>query len=281
MNSETREQKILRLTQMAKEMRLLALDMALGAGNNGSHLGPAFSCMEILAALYGEVMTFDINNPGCPQRDRFIASKAHCVLAHYTALAMVGFFSKDELATFEKNGTSLAGHPAADLKRGIEYSGGSLGQALPFGIGLAIDARQKNMKHRIFILLGDGECDEGSNWEAFLAAPHYKLDNLIAIIDKNKLQYDGATDEVMNLGDMAEKLNAFGWQVTECDGHNIGALLDAFSIHPNCKPYAIIANTTKGKGVSFMENVREWHHSRITKEQYDVAVAEVRGEQNA
>ncbi|MEA5136737.1 MAG: transketolase [Candidatus Fimivivens sp.] len=272
---EYKEQKVIRLRQLAKQMRLDALDMALGAGNNGAHLGPAFSCMEILAVLYGAVMKYNLSDKQWVERDRFIASKAHCVLAHYTALAGCGFFSRKQLETFEKNGTSLAGHPAFDLDLGIEYSGGSLGQALPVGIGMAIDAKQKARSNRVFILLGDGECDEGSNWEAFLAAPHFKLGNLTAIIDKNKLQYDGTTDEIMNLGDMKKKLEVFGWYVTEIDGHDISQLLDAFEDNKVDVPHMIIANTVKGKGVSFMENVREWHHSRLTKEQYDIAISEV------
>lgn len=276
MNMETKADLAERLRQMAKRMRLRALKMALDAGKNGAHIGPAMSCMEIFSVLYGNVMNFDVSNPYWAERDRFIASKAHCVLAYYAALCETGFLTEEELDTFEKNGTSLAGHPVADLEKGIEYSGGSLGQALPVGVGMAIDAKQKGRRHKIYILLGDGECDEGSNWEAFMAATHFGLDNLTVILDKNQLQYDGPTDEIMNLGDFSKKMKSFGWTVTEINGHDISELLDAFSLQPGGQPYMIIANTVKGKGVSFMENVREWHHARLTQKQYETAVAEVK-----
>jgi transketolase len=210
-----------------------------------------------------------------------LVSKAHCVLAYYTALSEAGFIDEDVLSTFEKDGTSLAGHPAMDVNRGIEYSGGSLGMALPFGLGLALDAKQSGRSHKIYVLLGDGECDEGSNWEAFLAASHFGLDNLVVIIDKNKLQYDGTTDDVMCLGNLGGKLKAFNWHVVEIDGHDVASMLEIFSVDHTGKPYAIIANTVKGKGVSFMENVREWHHSTLSQSQYDVAIAEVTGSHNA
>ena len=271
----SREDQINRLERMAKRMRLRALKMALDAGNNGAHLGPAMSCMEILAVLYGDVMRFNTADPEWDERDRLMVSKAHCVLAYYTALAEAGFLSDSELDTFEKNGTCLAGHPAVDLAKGIEYSGGSLGQALPVSVGMAIDAKQRGRQHKVYVLLGDGECDEGSNWEAFMAAAHFRLDNLVVILDKNQLQYDGPTEEIMKLGDMGAKMNAFGWLVTEVDGHKIGELLNAFAISAANQPHMIIANTVKGRGVSFMESVREWHHARLTLQQYEAAVAEI------
>ena len=272
----SREEQIAHLEQMARRMRLRALKMALDAGNNGAHLGSAMSCMEIFAALYGSVLRFDPANPGWEERDRLMVSKAHCVLAYYTALAEAGFLTDSELDTFEKNGTYLPGHPAVNISKGIEYAGGSLGQALSVSVGMAIDAKQKGRKHKVYVLLGDGECDEGSNWEAFMAAAHFRLDNLIAILDKNQLQYDGPTEEIMKLGDMSAKLGAFGWHVTEINGHNIGELLDAFAVSASKRPCMIIANTVKGKGVSFMENAREWHHARLTPRLYEAAVAEVR-----
>ena len=263
------------IENMARRMRINALNMALGAGQNGAHLGPALSCVEIIAVLYGGILRYDVHNPEWGDRDRFIISKAHCVLAYYAALAEVGFLELDELSTFEKEGTSLAGHPVMDIYRGIEYSGGSLGMALPFSLGIALDAKTMGRKHKVYILLGDGECDEGSNWEAFMAAPHFKLDNLVVIIDKNQLQYDGTTDEILCLGNLREKLKSFNWKVAEIDGHDIASLLEAFSINNNGSPYAIIANTVKGKGVSFMENVREWHHSTLSKAQYDTAITDI------
>lgn len=271
----SREEQVVRLEQMAKRMRLRALRMALNAGSNGAHLGPAMSCMEIFAALYGYVMRFDISKPEWEERDRLMVSKAHCVLAYYTALAEAGFLTDAELDTFEKNGTSLAGHPAADLSRGIEYSGGSLGQALSVSVGMAIDAKQRGRTHKVYVLLGDGECDEGANWEAFMAAAHFKLDNLVVILDRNGLQADGPTEEVMPLGCMGAKMGAFGWRVSDIDGHSMAQLLNAFAVSTVCQPHMIIANTVKGKGISFMEHVREWHHGTLTQQQYHIAVSEV------
>lgn len=264
------------LRQMAARMRLTALEMALGAGRNGAHLGPAMSCMEIMAALYGRVLRLDKNNPLWIDRDRFLASKAHCVLAHYTALAEAGFISREELATFEKNGTRLAGHPSMNPELGLEYSGGSLGMAIGVAIGMAVDAKRRGRANRVFVLLGDGELNEGSNWEGFMAAPHLKLDNLVAIVDKNQLQYDGPTEEIMALGDLGAKMRAFGWQTSEIDGHNLDRLVETLESRPEGRPLAVIADTVKGKGVSFMENVREWHHSTLTQAQYDQAVMEVK-----
>jgi transketolase len=234
------------------------------------------SAMEIMAVLYGRVLRLDKNNPTWPERDRFIASKAHCVLAHYAALAEAGFISREELATFEKNGTRLAGHPAINLALGLEYSGGSLGLAIGVAVGLALDAKRKGRGHRVFVLLGDGELDEGSNWEGFMAAAHFKLDNLVAVVDKNRLQYDGPTEDIMALGDLGAKMRAFGWQVAEVDGHDPGELAEALESRPEGRPLAVIANTVKGKGVSFMEDVRDWHHSSLSQAQYDQAAQEVR-----
>lgn len=266
-----------RLEKMAQSMRLKALDMALMSQKKGAHLGPAFSCMEILAVLYGEVMNLSPENSENINRDRMIASKAHCVLGHYTALREIGLITDEELDTFQQNGTLFGGHPQKDLKHGLEYTGGSLGMALSVGIGMALDAKRNQRENQIYILLGDGECEEGSNWEAFLSAIHFKLDNLTIIIDNNRLQYDGSPDEIMSLGNLEEKLQAFGFCVDCVDGHDVAALLKAFSNKVSGVPHVIIANTTKGKGVSFMENAREWHHNVLTQTQYEKAIEEIRG----
>lgn len=265
-----------RLRQMAARMRLSALAMALGAGRHGAHLGAAMSSMEIMAALYGRVLRFDPANPAWPDRDRFIASKGHCVLSLYAALAEVGFLSRETLATFGQNGSCLAGHPCMNMDLGLEYSSGSLGMGLGVSVGMALDARQKGRAHRVFVLLGDGELNEGSNWESFMAGAHYKLDNLVAIVDRNQLQLDGPTEEIMALGDVAAKIAAFGWNVKELDGHDIGQLLSALEAKNEGRPLAVVAHTVKGKGVSFMENVKEWHHAALNQAQYDQAVQEVR-----
>ena len=261
------------LKEMAKRMRLAGLEMALTA-TNGSHLGGGFSCAEILAVLYGNILNINPKNPFDPNRDIFIPSKNHCVLSHFPALAEAGFFPKEELVEFQKNGGRMTGYPQ-NIEIGLEYSGGSLGMAISVGIGMAIAAKEAKKTNHIYIMMGDGELDEGCIWEAFMSAPHFKLNNLTAIIDRNHLSYDGNTEDIMCLECLSEKMKAFNWHVVECDGHNTADLLRAFSDKAPDRPNIIIADTIKGKGVSFMENKPEWHHSRITKEQYEVAKAEL------
>lgn len=267
------------LNSMARRMRLQALDMGLAAGASGAHFGAGFSSMEIMAVLYGSIMKLNPNDPTDRDRDRLFISKAHCVLSYYTALHEAGFLSNEDLATFEQPGTHLAGHPSTDSAHGIDYSWGSLGMALSFGVGTAIGLRDCGLSNRrVFVLLGDGELDEGSNWEAFMSGSHFALDHLTAIIDRNVLQYDGPTEEVMALGDLHAKLDSFGWDTVDVDGHDVDALQQALSSITPGKPRAVIAHTIKGKGVSFMEGKREWHHSSLSREQYDLAVAELKGE---
>ena len=270
------KENILRLTEMSKRMRLDALDMALASGNNGSHLGGSLSCIEILAVLYGEVLRFDVDNPYDMNRDRFIPSKNHCVLAHIPALSEAGFIPKGEIVEFQKDGGRLTGYPQR-IDIGLEYSGGSLGMAISVGIGLALSAREHKRDSQIYILMGDGELNEGSIWEAFMAASHYKLDNLTAIIDRNHLSYDGNTEEVMGIENLSDKLKSFNWHVSSCDGHDVKEVLSAFSDKGKCKPHIILADTIKGKGVSFMENRPEWHHHSLSKEEYEIAKKEVMG----
>ena len=262
--------------QMAIRMRARAIEMAHSAGKAGAHLGGGLSCIEILAALYGEIANIDSNNPCNPNRDRILISKGHCVLAYYTALFEKGFLKEDDLAHFEKNGYDMPGHPLKNLDKGIEYAAGSLGMALSVGVGMALDARVKKRKNNVYVLLGDGECEEGSVWEAIMYAPHYELDNLFAIIDCNRLQYDGTTDEITGLDNFEEKFKQFGWSaVTVEDGHDIRKLVDAFHITHEGKPLAVIASTIKGKGVSFMENDGKWHHGIMTDDEYNKAIEEV------
>lgn len=272
---QSEQRLVSNLQAMAKDMRLKALEMALGAGTNGAHLGPALSSMEIMATLYGHVLRCDKDKQNDPNRDRMLVSKAHTVLSYYTALYEAGFLTEAELMTFEKPNTCFAGHPSTNIAKGIEYAGGSLGMALSFGVGIALDIKRKKKPGRVFVLLGDGELDEGANWEAFMAAAHYNLDNMFAIIDKNQLQYDGLTEDVMALGNLSEKLQSFGWHVIEVDGHDIAALINAFEAPNPKRPIAIIATTVKGKGVSFMEGAREWHHAVLSQAQYEQACFEI------
>lgn len=265
-----------RLTEMSKRMRLAAMDMALASGNNGSHLGGSLSCIEIMAVLYGEVLNVDPKDPLNPDRDRFIPSKNHCVLSHIPALAEKGFISREETLEFQKDGGRLTGYPKRP-EIGLEYSGGSLGMAISVGVGLALSARAKSRNNDIYILMGDGELNEGSIWEAFMSAAHYKLDNLTAIIDRNHLSYDGDTEEVMSLDSLSDKLKSFNWHVSECDGHSVEALLHAFEDKIAGMPHVIIADTVKGKGVSFIENRPEWHHHRLSEAEYEMAKEEIAG----
>jgi len=274
---ETREQVIARVEIMARRMRKRALGMALSAGSNGAHVGPGLSIIEITATLYGAIMKINPQNPQWEDRDRFILSKGHGTLGYYTALAEAGLFDADELSTFEVNEGSLPGQPTLNMAKGIEFSSGSLGLGLSLGIGVAMTAKRMSKGHKTFVLMGDGECNEGTVWEAAMAASHYGLNNLIAIIDRNCIQSDGGCSTVMCMGDMAGKWRSFGWDVAEVDGHNICDIYDAF-INTRCdetKPYVVIASTIKGKGVSFMENNNAWHHARLSQEQYDAAMLEL------
>ncbi|MGI2296577.1 transketolase [Paenibacillus sp. GXUN7292] len=275
MNS--REETILKIKSMNYKMRKQALEMALYAGAKGAHLGGGLSIIEILATLYGGIMQFDSSNPYWEMRDRFILSKGHGVLAYYTALAESGIIPHELLKTFEDNESPLGGHPVRNKSLGMEFSSGSLGLGLSFGIGIALTAKQSNRNFNVYVLLGDGECNEGSIWEAVMSAAHYKLGNLIAIIDRNNLQYDGPNSTVMDMSNLIEMWKSFGWEAIEIDGHHIPDIYDALSNsdrNPE-KPYVIIANTIKGKGVSFMENEREWHHNRLSQSQYEQAINEL------
>lgn len=265
---------IIRLKEMAKRMRLDAMDMALASGSNGSHLGGSLSAIEIMAVLYGEVLKYNVANPLDVYRDRFIPSKNHCVLAHIPALAEAGFIPHEEIVEFQKDGGRLTGYPQRP-EIGLEYSGGSLGMAISVGVGLALSAREAGRNSQIYILMGDGELNEGAIWEAFMSASHYKLDNLTAIIDRNHLSYDGNTEDVMGLENLSLKMQSFNWHVSNCNGHDVADLLSAFDDKKEGMPHVVIADTVKGKGVSFIENKPEWHHHRLSKEEYDIAIKEI------
>lgn len=263
------------LLLIAKRMRIRALRMAYLAGKNGAHLGGGLSSIEILAVLYGAVARLDNENPNWDDRDRILISKAHCVLAYYTALYEAGFLTDNDLDSFEQNGSDFVGHPIRNRYKGIEYAGGSLGMALSVAAGMALHAKNINSNRRVFVLVGDGECEEGAIWEAALFAANYKLSNLVMIIDNNHLQYDGAIDEVAGLNDIAVKLDAFNWEVRQVDGHDVFQLEQVLKEPGKNRPIAIIADTVKGKGISFMENDVKWHHSELKKELYDKAIAEL------
>jgi transketolase len=266
--------EINRIKALAQRMRNRSLKMALDCDRNGSHLGSALSAIEIFASLYGHVLKYNAAQPSDPERDRLIVSKGHCVLAYYTALNEAGFLTEADLESFEKNGSRLHGHATRDISSGVEFSGGSLGMGLSYGIGVAIAGKANKRSYHVYVIIGDGECNEGIVWESCMAASHYGLDNLTVIIDDNKLQYDGESSRVMNMISLKTKFEAFGFYTHDIDGHNVEDLVRALKDAKTGMPSMIIANTVKGKGVSFMEHKKEWHHSRLSKEQYDIAMSE-------
>jgi transketolase len=266
--------KELELKKLADYLRRNSLKLALGVGKSGSHLGGGLSLIEVFAALYGGGMVHNSKDPKNENRDRLIVSKGHCVLPYYSVLSKFGFLTKEEIDAFETNGALLHGHATRYVEKGIEFSGGSLGLGISYAIGVALACKLNNQKYHVFTIIGDGECNEGIVWEAVMSASHYKLDNLTIIVDNNKLQYDGNPEDVMNMGSLAEKFKVFGLHTLEINGHDVYEVYNAFTNRVKDKPNAIIANTIKGKGVSFMEDKKEWHHSVLSQEQYDLAISE-------
>ncbi len=266
-----------KIKSMANKMRRNILDISHSC-NQSTHLGGGLSMVDIMATLYGAVLKYDIKNPTWEDRDRFILSKGHGCLGYYSALLEIGFLSEEVFASFQTNESDLIAHPVMNIPLGIESSNGSLGQGLSMGVGMALAAKRKKMKHRVYVMLGNGECNEGAVWEASMSASHYQLDNLIAIVDNNGYQNDGSSDTVMDCSNIGMKWESFGWNVCSVDGHNVSDLYTAFVEHDvKNKPKTIIAQTIKGKGVSFMENSSEWHHNRLTKKQYEQALQEMEG----
>lgn len=260
----------------AKKMRKLMLDMGHHAGSHAAHMGGALSIADVLAVLYFGVMNTKDEGMKSPNRDRFILSKGHASLGLYSALIESGLMDISLKETFEDDYSSLLGHPVQDRSIGIEFTNGSLGMGLSIGIGVAIACKKKNLSNKVYVVLGDGECDEGAVWEAFMSASHFALDNLVAIIDCNKFQLSGATSDIMSLGNMHDKLNSFGWETVVVGGHDIKALckvLDKSRLQS--KPYAIILDSIKGKGFSFSENNNSWHHTVVTKNAYEQGLLEL------
>jgi transketolase len=265
-----------KIEEFSFEMRKYILNMALNAGAASSHLGGGLSMVDIVATLFGSIMNYDCNDPLWPQRDRFILSKGHGVLGYYSALCKAGFLSEEEIMTFGQSGSELLGHPIINPSKGIDFSTGSLGMGLSLGIGVALSGQKRKLNYRVFVLMGDGETNEGSIWEAVMSAAKFKLNNLVAIIDRNRFQQTGLNTDVMCIGDITSKMTSFGWEVKELDGHNIQDLHSALSAKNNSnKPLAIVANTIKGKGFSFTENNNAWHHGVLTKSNYEQAMSEL------
>lgn len=270
--------EIRELKQFAKRVRIRVLEMSSKSG--ASHIGSNYSMVEILTVLYNKVLLVDPKQPTAPHRDRFVLSKGHACAALYATLAEKGFFSPGELDTFYTNGSRLLGHSSTTVP-GVEISTGSLGHGLPIAVGMALALKRDDSRSRVFVLLGDGECDEGSIWESALIASHHRLDNIVAVIDYNKIQSLGHVHEVLELEPLADKWKSFGWYVKEVDGHSINELLRVFGELDavNGKPKCVIAHTVKGKGVSFMEGKLLWHYRTPRGEEYAAALAQLEAEE--
>lgn len=262
------------IKEFAKCIRRQSLHMVHRA--NASHIGGALSIADIVAVLYNNILKNDPANPKMENRDRFILSKGHACVAVYSALAARGFFPIDDLENFAKDNSNLMSHISHKVD-GVEFSTGSLGHGLPFGVGKSLAAKKLNAKWRTVVLMSDGELGEGSNWEAMMFAAHHQLDNLVAIIDYNKLQSLTTVDKTLRIEPLADKARAFGWSVREVDGHDLSALLQSLRDVPweLGKPSFLIAHTTKGKGVGFMENNVNWHYKSPSFEQLNQALEEI------
>lgn len=262
------------LKKKAIEIRKSLLTMIYEARTG--HTGGSLSNTDILTVLYYKIMNIDPNNPNWEERDRYVQSKGHSVESLWAILADKGFFPKEELKTFSKFNSRLIGHPNNKVP-GIEMNTGSLGHGLPISVGMALAAKMDGKSYRVYTLMGDGEQAEGSVWEGAMAAAQYKLDNLIAIIDRNRLQITTNTEDVMGLEPLGDKWRSFGWEVVEVDGNDVEQLVNVLSKTPKTfgKPTLILANTVKGKGVSFAENQVGWHHRVPTEEEYNLAMEEL------
>lgn len=269
------KERLKELMEVAYRIRKHILETTTRAGSG--HPGGSLSCVDVITALYFHVMRHDPRNPSWPDRDRFVLSKGHACPALYAALAEAGYFPIEELGNLRKFGSSLQGHPDKNRLPGIESSSGSLGHGLAIANGMALAGKLDGKDYRVYVLIGDGECQEGLVWEAAMFAAHYKVDNLTAIVDRNSLQIDGPTEQVMSLEPLANKWRAFGWHVIEVDGNDIREIINAFEETKGIKgkPSVIIAYLVKGRGVSFMEWVREFHGKTLAPKDLGKALADL------
>ena len=260
----------------ASTIRKLLLGLCAGK-EGGHHFGGSLSTIELLVYIYGYFLNISKKNVFAINRDRFILSKGHGVLGFYSALYFYNFISKKDFLSYKTLGSEFIAHPIKNLNHGIESSNGSLGHGLSYGSGIAYGARLLDNDSKVVVLMGDGECNEGSVWEAIMSSTSLKLDNLYIIIDYNKFQSDGETKEIIDQTNLAERLESFGCAVSNIDGHDFSQIHHSFQKNTSGKPTAVIANTIKGKGVSFMENNNEWHHSYLTQSQYSIAMEHIDG----
>ena len=259
-----------KLQKDSLEIRKTILELAYSSGG-GQHLGGGMSMVEIMSYLYGFKLNLQPGFTHSEKRDRFILSKGHGVLGFYPVLNRYGFISDELLKTYKTQGSELISHPIKNLNNAIESSNGSLGHGLSYGLGIALGLKKLQIESKVYVLVGDGECNEGSIWEAAMSGSELNLDNLTCIVDNNHFQSDGPTKEIMNCKSLFNKWKAFGWEVVSIDGHNFDEIHTAFSMK-NQKPKLILASTIKGKGVDFMENDNAWHHGRLTETLYKNAI---------
>ena len=261
------------LQSIANEVRKDIIRMTYAAGAQGAHIGGSLSLSEIMTVLYHDVMNYNKDMTNDPDRDRLILSKGHGAIALYAALKSIGLFSEEDLMTYKQDGSVITAHPTFLPAKGMEFASGSLGQGLSLGVGVALGLQRKDNNAKVYVIVGDGECDEGSIWEAAASAAHYKLNNLVCVIDRNKLQYDGCTTDVLDMGCLSDKFRSFGWDSEEVDGHDCAALSKIFH-QTHDKPFAVVCNTIKGKGVSFIENEYKWHNASLSESQFLLAMEE-------
>ena len=259
--------------EFSYQMRKKILEMSYNAGSASAHIGGALSCTDIISVIFSKFLKYKKENLLWHERDRFILSKGHACLAYYAALNQIGVLNDQDLSSFEKDNSNLAGHPVKNLEKGIEFSTGSLGMGISIAVGLCIAFKKKKNENKVFVVVGDGECNEGSNWEALMSASHFNLDNLVIIIDKNNLQQTGTCEEILTTENLSEKFKSFNCFSSEIDGHDHAQIFKAISQNLNSpKPNLIVANTVKGKGIELFENKNEWHHSVLSKKVYDEAL---------
>ena len=262
------------LEALARRIRLGIVQMTYQSGLKGAHLGGSMSVTDILAVLYGDVLHYDAQNPLAPERDRLILSKAHAAVALYAALHEAGFLTQEEIDHALQGNSLFFEHPMKMPEKGIEFSGGSLGQGLSLGMGTALGLRKKSLPSKVYVILGDGECDEGQVWEAAAAVIHFGLTNVTVIVDDNGLQFDGRKEDILKAGDPAARWESLGFDVTVTDGHDV-EMLRSTLLQEAEKPRVVIAKTVKGKGVRFAENEVTWHTGRLTDELYEEAIRDI------
>ena len=274
-SDEVTEKKLAELMRRAAEVRRDVVDAVYHAGSG--HIGGALSITDVLVALYFQHMRFDAKRLDWPDRDRLVMSKGHCCAAMYACLAMLGVFPREELRGLRTTGHFLQGHPDMLKTPGVEYTGGSLGQGLSGAVGMALAGKMDKREYRVYCVIGDGECHEGQIWEAAMSAAHHKLDNLVAVLDRNGLQIDGAVEDILSIEPIAKRWRGFGWHVIEIDGHDMDEILTALQVADEVegRPILIVARTVKGKGVSFMEGSISFHGRAPSDEEYGKAMDEL------